>query len=241
MICNQKGATFLQKCLKIFVILFVIIFFLGVCFFLCLFYQWRFRVTEIDMVASPDGVYTIELQQVGEPFLFSNTDTRLILKEGKKRICKLDTYICNDGGQLYPENWKLTWEEDHVVVLLDGADGDREVTIYYNGQTEERDIENRGPVIRMIDTKRSPDGEYTLTLQQIVSSMPSQTDIRLVLHKGDEFVRGVDTYYGGSDINKDAWTVIWEDDRVTVKLDDAGAVRAVIIHYSGEVVESNID
>ncbi len=240
MICNQKKATVFQKCCKIFVILLVIAFFLGVCFFLYVYYQWTLHVTKIDTASSPDGAYTIELQQVGEPFLFSSTDTRLILKKGKKRICKLDTFTYNDGGSLYSDNWKLTWEADHVVVLLDGADADREVIIYFNGETEERDIEDRRPVIRIIDAKSSPDGEYTLTLQQVISSTPSQMDIRLVLHMGDELIRKVDIYDDG-DIVKDAWVVIWEDDRVIVILDDVEADREVIIHYSGEIEESVLE
>ncbi len=141
MIRKPKEMIFLQTIMKIFMILLAVALLLGFCFFLYICYVLGFRATEIDTASSPDGIYTIELQQVGEPFLYSSTGTRLILKEGKKRICKIDTHAYNDGGNLDPDHWNFHWEEDRVTVILDGADQDREVIIYFNGEFEEKDLD----------------------------------------------------------------------------------------------------
>lgn len=99
-------------------------------------YVIRYRISDVDVSYSPDGVYELQLKAVGEAdWPFGAAHGKLVLKEGKKTISKTEISIYDDGGQLRKESWDVTWESDCVRVILYGDEQDDEqITLYYDGE-----------------------------------------------------------------------------------------------------------
>ena len=44
----------------------------------------------------------------------------MVLKEGNRTISKRNVDIVNDGGNLYPSNWEVRWQQDSVQAITNG-------------------------------------------------------------------------------------------------------------------------
>ncbi len=97
-------------------------------------YELNYAVSTVDTSASPDGNYTLELQSVGEPMFFSPAGARLVLKFGRYEISRMDTQISDDGGQVRPTSWQVSWEDSGAEVRLKGSEqNDELVTMGFDG------------------------------------------------------------------------------------------------------------
>lgn len=97
-------------------------------------YELDYAVRTVDTSTSPDGRYTLELQSVGEPMFFSPAGARLVLKFDRYEVSRMDTQISDDGGQVRPTSWQVSWEDDGVEVRLRGSEqNDELVTMGFDG------------------------------------------------------------------------------------------------------------
>ncbi len=85
-----------------------------------------FSRTTVDTETSPNGKYTVTLQQIGSPeFPFGSVTAKITLKNEKgKKIESVKGEINNDGGSLYESQWELDWQSEKVLITVRGADGD---------------------------------------------------------------------------------------------------------------------
>ena len=97
-------------------------------------YELDYAVSTVDTSVSPDGNYTLELQSVGEPMFFSPAGARLVLKFGRYEVSRMDTQISDDGGQVRPTSWQVSWEDSGAEVRLKGSEqSDELVTMGFDG------------------------------------------------------------------------------------------------------------
>ncbi len=97
-------------------------------------YEVNYAVRTVDTSTSPDGRFTLELQSVGEPLFFSSADARLVLRLGRYEVLHMDTSIADDGGQVRPTSWQVSWEDTGVEVRLRGSEqSDELVTMGFDG------------------------------------------------------------------------------------------------------------
>lgn len=104
----------------------------AVLFGSALIYSEYFHAETVDFQSSPDGKYTLELQQIGSPaWPFGPVTAQVALKQGEKTVEKQRTEVYNDGGQLYPSNWNVEWRDDSVVITIDLGEIDENETIIF--------------------------------------------------------------------------------------------------------------
>lgn len=84
------------------------------------------------------NTYTVELQATSSPdFPFGSQDGRIVLKNGSKKVCKVNFVLSNDGKSMGENNWKVEWETDKVIVTIVGEEQtDKIYNLYYNGEVE---------------------------------------------------------------------------------------------------------
>ncbi len=110
------------KRILIIVLVCLIVFIIG--FISLFYYSNHVRVKSVDTVYSPNGEYTLVLQQVGQPYgLFGPVDANVILKKNEKTMEKHKTSIHTDGAQLNEFYWDIEWLENKVVITLLGEGG----------------------------------------------------------------------------------------------------------------------
>lgn len=94
-------------------------------------YNTRYKITEINFAVSPDGLYVLIFQAVGEPdWPFGPSRARITLKDGKKEICHRDFIVLNDGATLHADNWHTTWQADRVIVTISGKEQKDEIYVF---------------------------------------------------------------------------------------------------------------
>lgn len=128
----------MKKILKIVVIIFAVFAIIAAVLLGSILYITRYKITVVDAVQSEGDIYEVVLQAVGEPgWPFGSAPGRLVLKEEGRTISKTDIEIANDGGPISEQNWRVMWDDDHVEIILTGAEQyDELMTLYYDGQVE---------------------------------------------------------------------------------------------------------
>ena len=90
---------------------------------------------EIATYHSPDGEYSLVLEQMGDPgWPFGPTDVRLTLKNHDGKIVeRVSTQVFNDGGNASEYNVaSVSWNDDSVIVVLRADEmEDKEVSLAY--------------------------------------------------------------------------------------------------------------
>lgn len=105
-----------------------------VLFVAVLVYNLGYAVRTVDTSTSPDGMFTLELQAVGEPAFFSSADARLILRLGRYEVSRVDTSIADDGMQVRPASWQVSWNDTGAKVRLRGSEqSDELVAMGFDG------------------------------------------------------------------------------------------------------------
>lgn len=86
-------------------------------------YITKYKITTIESSVSVNGDYELLFQSVGEADMpFGNSHARLVLKNKGKDIIKYKFVVANDGKNLCSDNWKVTWNDDTVDVLIIGEE-----------------------------------------------------------------------------------------------------------------------
>ena len=83
------------------------------------------------------GEYTVELCAIGSPeWPFGSQDGVVILSKGSE-ICSVDFSLHNDGKNMNNGNWRVSWENDKVVVTIMGEEQpDEIITLYFDGRSD---------------------------------------------------------------------------------------------------------
>ncbi len=94
------------------------------------------RPKEIATYNSPDGVYSLAFEQIGDPeWPFGPTDVRLTLKgRDGKVIERISTQLQDDGANAGERNIvSVPWNDGAVTVVLRASEmKGKEVSIAYN-------------------------------------------------------------------------------------------------------------
>lgn len=77
--------------------------------------------------SSPDGIYTIVLNEVGHSFMSGDSKANVTLFNSNDRMAYFDISIKNDGNSLDDNNCKIDWQDEYEKVT----------TIDYKGNIEE--------------------------------------------------------------------------------------------------------
>lgn len=104
-------------------------------------YRVEFERKVRDTNCSPDGKYSAELVEIGEPeFPFGDAHGKLLLKKGKKVISRTVIEVSNDGGPIWASNWSVEWQDDRAVIVINAEEAaDRGYILYMDGRTENMD------------------------------------------------------------------------------------------------------
>ena len=113
-------------------------------------YATHYKVAIVDAAQSVDGVYEVVLQAVGEPeFPFGSASGELVLKKNEMIVSIANIQIFNDGGPIGKRDWKVTWYDRYVEIILSGEEQyDELVVLYYDGQIERERLTTRGGIER---------------------------------------------------------------------------------------------
>lgn len=92
------------------------------------------KIEFISSELSENGQYEAILQGRGGAFSFGPTPIRITVKRSDGEIIyEKDEWIQNDGGSVFKENWKVTWYDTYVeVVLMGDEQPDELITIPLN-------------------------------------------------------------------------------------------------------------
>jgi len=113
-------------------------------FWLCFLYVTNYKVITCDTSVSPDGVYQLTLQSIGEAdFPFGASEGRLVLKKGKTKISTMDFVLHNDGGCITGNCWNVFWYDEYVEITLMGEEQlDLQVRLFFDGKKEVKQLED---------------------------------------------------------------------------------------------------
>ena len=108
----------------------------------CVYYITNCKKTLRDTSISPDGKHELTLMEIGEPaWPFGPASGRLILYEGDTQISETNFRLANDGCSISRNDWAVTWNEDHVEVILSGEEQfDEQILLYYDGTTQRQSL-----------------------------------------------------------------------------------------------------
>ncbi len=108
-------------------------------------YAMRYKIDLIDTSTSPGNVYEVKLQSVGEPYWpFGASPGQLVLMKGNREITKVNFEVSNDGVLLSENDWRTTWFDDRVEVLLSGEEqADVLWVLYFNGNTKTESLHTK--------------------------------------------------------------------------------------------------
>ena len=96
-------------------------------------YTTKYKIHEIVDSTSKEGKYVLLLQQVGDPdWPFGHTHARLVLKNESGIITKYHFDVANDGGNVHPDLWQVTWRENCVEAVISGEEQNDNQYILYS-------------------------------------------------------------------------------------------------------------
>lgn len=117
---------------------------LAISFYGWMAYETRFKITYIGTEESPDDGTQVVFQMLGEPTgnqagdSYGSTNGRAIVKQGDTEIKTVAFSVLNGGEALSEKNWEVTFDSDHVEILLLGTAGEeKSIAVYYDGTVEE--------------------------------------------------------------------------------------------------------
>lgn len=105
-----------------------------------LIYATKYKNSDIDTSASPDGKYKVAFQAVGEPdWPFGYSHARLVLENENGVIIKHQIDVANDGAMLHSNNWAVSWQDNCVQIIINGEEQRDELYVLYFDGTVERE------------------------------------------------------------------------------------------------------
>lgn len=122
----------------------------------CFYYETNYKKTIRDTSVSPDGKYELTLMEIGEPaWPFGPASGRLILNEGDAQISETNFRLANDGCSISSNDWAVTWNEDHVEIILSGEEQfDEQILLYYDGTAERQSLtDETEPIATLVEAE----------------------------------------------------------------------------------------
>jgi hypothetical protein len=81
---------------------------------------------------SPDGKYTIIVKELEAPMFFGPQELEIkVTSKNPRKEFVGTTFYSDDGGSVYPENIKITWESDGVSFEMPASERGVFGKIYY--------------------------------------------------------------------------------------------------------------
>lgn len=118
--------------LKIFAIAAVVILLMMLLLAGSFYYKTELELKPVTTRVSPDEAAELTIYQVGEPaWPFGPTDCRFDLAVEGNRVIQYPFSIHNDGVSASENHFAITWQEDHVQVLVSAEEQPDEVCILY--------------------------------------------------------------------------------------------------------------
>ena len=70
---------------------------------------------------------------------------RLIVLNGESgTIAKYSFDVANDGGNVHPDSWQVTWRDNCVEAVISGEEqNDNQYVLYFNGEKDSNQLETR--------------------------------------------------------------------------------------------------
>ena len=90
---------------------------------------WSVENSENDITTSrsPDGEYTLEISEIGEPiFPYGEARCRAVLKHGGDTVERISFSVKNDGAAAGKENFTVVWGENIVTLTVTGSEQEPE-------------------------------------------------------------------------------------------------------------------
>ncbi len=82
-------------------------------------YRTKYRKTVICKSSSANGIYTLEICEIGEPeFPYGKTDCRCILLKDGRPVEKVDFYVLNDGKHMAADQFIVSWNDEFAEILV---------------------------------------------------------------------------------------------------------------------------
>ncbi|MBQ5535091.1 MAG: hypothetical protein IIU07_07325, partial [Lachnospiraceae bacterium] len=125
-----------KKILKFTGIILAILVAFGLALLLWIKYMVSWRITDVGSETSPDGIYRLRFQAVGEAdFPFGPSHAKVTLYDGREKLQSFREDISDDGGAFRPDNYSVEWMPYGVVITFSGSEQpDREVEVFYDGR-----------------------------------------------------------------------------------------------------------
>lgn len=155
----------------------------------CLYYETNCKETIRDTSFSADGSYKLTLMEIGEPeWPFGSASGRLILNKGDTQISETNFRLANDGGHISSNDWAVTWNEDHVEVILSGEEQfDEQILLYYDGTTQRQSLTD--------ETERT-ETQPEVTIRQLDIAVMENRENELVFDISiDDFIESYNSLY----------------------------------------------
>ena len=108
-------------------------------------YRVEVAPTEVLTDVSPDGMYELTIDRVGEPdWPFGATHCRFTLHGEGRQILERAFSIQDDGAVARADNFAVRWRADGVQVTVSGSEqGDRVYALGFDGSAEESEVARR--------------------------------------------------------------------------------------------------
>lgn len=125
----------MKKAIQISLCVFCTVIIISLLLVISVYYTVNCKKTFRDTSISPDGKYELTLLEIGEPaWPFGAASGQLILNEGNTIISQKNFELRNDGCNISSNDWAVTWNENHVEVILSGNEqSDEQICLYYDG------------------------------------------------------------------------------------------------------------
>lgn len=106
-------------------------------------YVSRYKIHEVACSTSEDKKYKLLFRQVGDPdWPFGYTHARLVLKDKSGTIAKYSFDVANDGANVQPDSWQVTWKDTCVEAVISGEEqNDIRYILYFDGKTDSNQLE----------------------------------------------------------------------------------------------------
>ena len=101
------------------------------------YYKTELEPTPVITEVSPNGEAELTIYQIGEPaWPFGPTDCRFVLQIAGARVIKYGFSIHDDGAPATEGNFRITWKQDHVEILVRASEQYAHTyMLYFDGNT----------------------------------------------------------------------------------------------------------
>lgn len=193
----------MKKAIQISLCVFCTVIIISLLLVVSVYYTVNCKKTFRDTSISPDGKYELTLVEIGEPaWPFGAASGQLILNEGNTIISQKNFELRNDGCSISSNDWAVTWNENHVEVILSGNEqSDEQICLYYDGAitqqllTDSTEPPQTHPTIKLdiaVIENRENELVFDISIKDYIDSFNSfysQSTDRYFLRDADQWKR----------------------------------------------------